>query len=75
MEVERLQVLPASKRCGIKHKTFVGRMSLSTQSRLRINKLVDDKSVTSCQQTCSKLIVETSYPQACCKFFEVLKSL
>ena len=29
--------------------------------------LVDDKSVSRCQQTFSKLIVKACYPQACCK--------
>ena len=47
--------------------------------RMRFNdlrQLVGDKSVASCQQTCSKLIVKTRYQQACCKLFqEVLKSL
>ena len=31
---------------------------------------VDNKSVASCQQACSKLIVRTCYPQACCKLFQ-----
>ena len=32
--------------------------------------LVDDKSVSSCQQTFCKLIDKTCYPQACCKLFQ-----
>ena len=35
-----------------------------------LRQLVDDKSDASCQQTCCKLIVETCYPQACCKLFQ-----
>ena len=35
-----------------------------------LRQLVDDKSIASCQQTCCKLIVKTSYPQACCKLFQ-----
>ena len=34
-----------------------------------LRQLVDDKSVASCQQICSKFIVKTCYPQACCKLF------
>ena len=34
-----------------------------------LRQLVDDKSVASCQQTCSKLIVKT-FSQACCNLFE-----
>ena len=30
--------------------------------------LVDD--VANCQQTCCKLIVQTCYPQACCKLYQ-----
>ena len=32
-----------------------------------LQQLVDDKSVSSCQQTCCKLIVKTCYPQSWCK--------
>ena len=35
-----------------------------------LRRLVDDKSVASCQQTCCKLIVKIRYPQACCKLFQ-----
>ena len=31
-----------------------------------LRQLFDENSVASCQQTCYKLIVKTSYPQACC---------
>ena len=37
--------------------------------------IVDDKSVASCQQTCCKLTVKTCYPQACCKFQQVVTNL
>ena len=29
-----------------------------------------DKPVTSCQQTCCKLIVQTRHSQACCRLFQ-----
>ena len=35
-----------------------------------LRQLVDDKSVASCQQTCCKLIVQTCYQQARCKWFQ-----
>ena len=35
--------------------------------RMAFHKLVDDKFVSSCQQTCCMLIVKTCYPQACYK--------
>ena len=34
------------------------------------DKLVDYEPVTCCQQFCYKSIVETCYPQVCCKFFQ-----
>ena len=36
----------------------------------QLRQLVDDKSVASCQQICSRLIVKTCYPDACCKLFQ-----
>ena len=35
-----------------------------------LRQLVDGKSIASCQQTCCKLIVKTSYAQAYCKLFQ-----
>ena len=43
---------------------------LDQQRSHGLRQLVDSKSVTSCQQTCCKLIVKICYSQAYCKLFQ-----
>ena len=39
-----------------------------------LRRLVDDKFVGCCPQTCCKLIIKTCYPQACYKLFQQVEA-